>query len=145
MNTNTCDICGQPASVHMTEIHDGQKIERHLCTEHADVSGINGLAPGQMLVNGVACSTVEEAATRGIMDNLRGTSNFARRHGRMPATVEELQEGMSLPDDVAGVAITDPELRAQLKWVDGLIAFCRAHGRMPQTPDEMPPAPPASR
>jgi hypothetical protein len=142
MDTNSCDICGQPASVHMTEIRDGQKVERHLCAEHSDVSGLQGLAPGQMLVNGVVCSTVEEATTRGILDNLRGTSNFARRHGRTPATVEELQEGMSLPDDVAGVEIADLELRAQLKWVDGLIAFCRAHGRMPQTLDEMPPAPP---
>ena len=73
---------------------------------------LKGLAPGQMLVNGVVCSTIEEATTRGILDNLRGTSNFARRHGRMAATVEELQEGMSLPDDVAGVEITDPDLRA---------------------------------
>jgi hypothetical protein len=145
MDNNACDICGQPASVHMTEIRDGQTVERHLCAEHADVSGIKGLAPGQMLVNGVPCSTVEEATIRGIMDNLRGTSNFARRHGRMPATVEELQEGMSLPDGIAGVEITDSDLRAQLKWVDGLLAFCRAHGRMPQTPDEMPPAPPGSR
>jgi hypothetical protein len=61
----------------------------------------------------------------------------------MPATVEELQVGMSLPDEVAGIEIADPKLRAQLKWVDGLIAFCRTHGRMPQTPDEMPPEPPA--
>ena len=76
------------------------------------------------------------------MDNLRGTSTFARRHGRMPISVEELQEGMLLPDDVPGVEITDSDLRARLKWVDGVIAFCRAHGRMPQTPDEMPPAPP---
>jgi hypothetical protein len=111
--------------------------------EPADIGVLQGLAPGQMLVNGIVCSTVEEATTRGIWDNLRGTSNFARQHGRMPATVEELQEGMSLPDDAPGVEITDPELRAQLQWVDGLIAFCRAHGRMPQTPDEMPPAPPA--
>lgn len=80
-----------------------------------------------------------------MMDNLRGTSNFARRHGRMPATVEELLEGMSLPDDVAGAEVSDPELQAQLKWVNGLIAFCRAHGRMPRTVDEMPPAPPASQ
>jgi hypothetical protein len=142
MDANACEICGQPASVHMTEIRDGQKVERHLCTEHADAGPLKGLAAGQMLVNGVACSTVEEVTTRGILDNLRGTSNFAHRHGRMPATVDELQAGMSFPDDVAGVEIADPELRAQLKWVDGLIAFCRAHGRMPQTPDEMPPAPP---
>jgi hypothetical protein len=61
----------------------------------------------------------------------------------MPATVEELHEGMSLPDDVAGVEITDPELRAQLESVDGLIAFCLANGRMPQDLDEFPPSPPA--
>src|ERR1043166_4355068 len=116
MDNNACDICGQPASVHMTEIRDGQKVERHLCAGHADANGIKLPAPGQMLVNGVPCSTVEEATTRGITDNLLGTSNFAHRHGRMPATVQELQEGMSLPDHVAGVDIADPELRAQLKW-----------------------------
>src|SRR4051794_34011897 len=115
MDTNSCDICGQPASVHMTEIRDGHKVERHLCAEHGDISGMKGLAPGQMLVNGVVCSTVEEATTRAILDNLRGTSNFAHRNGRMPATVDELQEGMSLPDDVAAVDVADPELRAQLK------------------------------
>jgi hypothetical protein len=138
MDIIACDVCGQAASVHVTEIRDGQRVERHLCAEHADASGIKCLAPGQMLVNGVATS-------RGIMDNLRGTSNFARRHGRMPVSVEELQEGMSLPDDVPGVEIADSDLRARLTWVDGVIAFCRAHGRMPRTPDEMPPAPPGSR
>jgi hypothetical protein len=143
MDTNACDICGQPASVHMTEIGDGRMVERHLCAKHGAIGGTKGLAPGQILVNGVVCSTVEEATTRGILDNLRGTSNFAHQHGRMPATVEELQEGMSLPDDVAGVEITDPELRAQLKWVDGLIAFCRTNGRMPQALHEFPPSPPA--
>lgn len=141
MDTNVCDICGRPASLHLVEIHDDETVERHLCAEHAAASGIKTAVPGQRFVNGVPCSTVEEGMTRGIMDNLRGTSNFARRHGRMPATVEELQEGMSLPDDIAGVEIREPELRAQLKWIDDLIAFCRAHGRMPQNPDEMPPAP----
>ncbi|MDB5294436.1 MAG: hypothetical protein JWO31_419 [Phycisphaerales bacterium] len=143
MDNNACDDCGRPASVHVTEIRDGQKVERHRCAEHAGVAGTKGLAPGQMLANGVPCSTVEEAMTRGMMDNLLATTNFARRHGRMPATVEELREGMSLPDDFVGVEIADSDLRAQLKWVDGLIAFCRAHGRMPQTPDEMPPEPAA--
>jgi hypothetical protein len=109
------------------------------------MTGITCLNTGQMVVNGVPCKTVEDAVTRGIMDNLRGTANFTRRHGRMPASVEELREGMALQDDVTGVEITDPEARAQLKYVDGLLKFCEAHGRMPRTPDEMPPAPPSRR
>jgi hypothetical protein len=60
----------------------------------------------------------------------------------MPASVEELLEGMALPDNVAGVEITDPKVRAELKWIDALIEFCKTHGRMPRSPDEMPPAPP---
>ena len=136
MNDNTCDVCGRPASVHMTEIREGQKLERNLCAEHAVV--------GQMIVHGAVCPTAEEAATRGILENLRGTANFARRHGRMPTSVEELQQGMALQDDVAGVEIADPKMRAWVEWADGLIEFCQTHGRMPQTPDEMPLSPPAS-
>jgi hypothetical protein len=144
MDNFTCDVCGSPATVHETEIRDGAEVERHLCAEHADLSGISpGLAPGQMVVNGVVCSTVEEAAMRGAIDNLRGTANFMRRHGRMPGSVEELREGMALQDDAAGVEIADPTVLAQLKWIDALIEFCKTHGRMPQTPDEMPPAPPS--
>src|SRR5262249_30094399 len=139
MDNFTCDVCGSPAIVHETEIRDGEEVERHLCAEHADLSGIRpGLAPGQLVVNGVVCSTVKEAAMRGILDNLRGSANFIRRHGRMPASVEELCEGMTLQDDVAGVEITDPAVRAQLKWIDALLEFCQTHGRMLRTPDEMP-------
>jgi protein-arginine kinase activator protein McsA len=28
-----CEKCGKPADVHLTEINDGQKQERHLCRE----------------------------------------------------------------------------------------------------------------
>jgi hypothetical protein len=137
MDNFTCDVCGSPAAVHETEIRDGEEVERHLCAEHADLSDIPpGLAPGQMIVSGVVCSTVEEAAMQRAVDNLRGSANFARRHGRMPASVEELREGMALQDDVAGVEIRDPAVRAQLKWIDALIEFCKTHGRMPRTPDE---------
>ncbi|HUT02176.1 MAG TPA: UvrB/UvrC motif-containing protein [Phycisphaerae bacterium] len=35
-----CDKCGKPATVHLTEIADGQKIEKHLCEDCAASEGI---------------------------------------------------------------------------------------------------------
>ncbi len=35
-----CDKCGKPATVHLTEISDGEKIEKHLCEDCAAAEGI---------------------------------------------------------------------------------------------------------
>ena len=35
-----CDNCGKPATVHLTEITDGQKIEKHFCEDCASEEGI---------------------------------------------------------------------------------------------------------
>ena len=35
-----CDSCGQPATVHLTEIVNGEKIEKHLCEDCAASEGI---------------------------------------------------------------------------------------------------------
>jgi protein arginine kinase activator len=35
-----CDKCGKPATVHLTEIADGEKIEKHLCEDCAASEGI---------------------------------------------------------------------------------------------------------
>jgi protein arginine kinase activator len=35
-----CDKCGKPATVHLTEIVDGQKTEKHLCEDCASDEGI---------------------------------------------------------------------------------------------------------
>ena len=35
-----CDKCGKPATIHLTEIADGQKIEKHLCEDCAGSEGI---------------------------------------------------------------------------------------------------------
>lgn len=37
-----CDHCEQPATHHMVEILDGQKVEKHLCDEHANEAGVGG-------------------------------------------------------------------------------------------------------
>ncbi len=33
--TGTCDVCGKPGIVHLTELRDGTKTTRSLCLEHA--------------------------------------------------------------------------------------------------------------
>jgi protein arginine kinase activator len=35
-----CDKCGKPATVHLTEIADGNKVEKHLCEDCAASEGI---------------------------------------------------------------------------------------------------------
>jgi hypothetical protein len=133
MEGSTCDVCGQPATVHSTEIRDGMTAERHLCAEHTDQEGLFGpLGP-----QGVVYSSVEAAVALGIVNNLRGTVNFIRRRGRLPSSVEELQEGMALHDDFTAVQIEDADLRRRLECLDGLIRFFQRHGRLPRTPEEV--------
>jgi protein arginine kinase activator len=35
-----CDKCNNPATVHLIEIKNGKKVERHLCEEHAVEEGV---------------------------------------------------------------------------------------------------------
>ena len=35
-----CQLCDKPATVHLTEVTDGEKLERHLCEECAQKEGI---------------------------------------------------------------------------------------------------------
>jgi len=35
-----CDICDNPATVHLIEIQSGEKVEKHLCEEHAVQEGV---------------------------------------------------------------------------------------------------------
>jgi len=35
-----CDKCSKPATIHLTEIIDGEKIEKHLCQDCAATEGI---------------------------------------------------------------------------------------------------------
>src|SRR5687768_12319552 len=130
MSGYNCEVCGQPASVYAIEIRNAQKSERHLCDKHAASGGMTDLAgfgTGWMMINDVTWSSAQEAAVRGTLANLRGTANLARRHGRMPATVKELIEGMALQGDFPRVEITDPKVTALLNDIDGLIDFWRAH------------------
>lgn len=33
--TGMCDVCGKPAQIHLTDIHNGVKTQRSFCVEHA--------------------------------------------------------------------------------------------------------------
>jgi hypothetical protein len=135
MERSTCDVCGQPATIHATEIHDGEKTERHLCAAHAGEAGL----PGDLverIQSGATAGSFQEALTRGMLDNFRGTANFIRRYGRLPSSVDDLKEGMALQGSFPSVAIDDAELKAKLQAMEGLIEFCETHGRMPQTLEE---------
>ena len=37
---HSCDQCGQPATVHLTQILDGEKTEMHLCKQCAEKQGV---------------------------------------------------------------------------------------------------------
>jgi hypothetical protein len=134
-----CDICGNPATVHVCEIRFGKKTERHLCSRHAgaaEFAGAENLPPGQLLVNGTVCSSAQEAAVRGILDNLRGTRNFLRQHGRMPSNVDQVRQGMVLPDDGPVSYMMDEELLKEFGRLDATVRFIQEHGRMPESSDE---------
>jgi hypothetical protein len=145
MNPSCCEVCGQIPSVHVIEIRDGQRVERNFCDKHADLRGVPGLsvgAGGRMVANGVPISTIQDAAATGV---IRGMANFARRHGRLPDSVDEIEEGMALRGEFPKGEIADDLLTAKLTWIDGLLEFFRTHGRLPETPEEMPPMPPGIR
>ena len=38
--SSQCDKCDKPATVHLIEIRDGQKVEKHLCEAHALEEGV---------------------------------------------------------------------------------------------------------
>ena len=133
MTDDQCEICGQPATVHAVMIDDHRKSERHLCAQHAKEAGMRQphAAPGQAPGAGVICG---EAI--GALDNVKGTANFLRRHGRMPESVEELLQGMADPGDAPPAPLSDPKLARGLQFMEGMIRFWEAHGRPPMNPEE---------
>ena len=61
-----CDKCGKPATVHLTEIADGQKTEKHLCEDCASSEGITvkaSLPISQLLEDFVLQSSSRENVT----------------------------------------------------------------------------------
>jgi protein arginine kinase activator len=61
-----CDNCGKPATVHLTEIVDGQKSEKHLCEDCAASEGITvkaNLPISQLLEDFILQTASKEGST----------------------------------------------------------------------------------
>jgi len=60
-----CDKCGKPATVYLTEITNGQKIEKHLCEQCAASEGVTLKLPiSQLLEDFILQSAPSEIADR---------------------------------------------------------------------------------
>jgi hypothetical protein len=156
MECIVCDMCGGPAVFHSTAIDNGKKTESHLCAAHAaevgltteltqvtttgspsadEVAVVNAFFEGYPTSVGTPPSRAP--TWKAIVDNLRGTANFIRRHGRPPASVEELREGMDLEQGkFPAVEIADAQLKETVERMEQFIGFCQTHKRMPGTPQE---------
>lgn len=140
-----CDLCSRPAVVHATEIRDGVTTQRHLCATHAaqipELASIQSDSHGSPVANAIHDMIVERQAMTGLTANLRGTANFIRRHGRMPRTVAELEEGMSLRPPFPTTDITDPNLRTYLEESDAFLEWFDDCDLLSPPPPDEPPAP----
>ncbi len=125
-----CDQCQRPASHHFVEIRDGEKLERHLCAEHAapHVGRIPrdfGLGP------------MEDAVAAGALAQCRTISRLMRRLGREP-TGDELAEEMASPGPPSSKEPSDPIVRRQAAYVERMATFIEQHGRLPTSESELP-------
>jgi hypothetical protein len=139
-----CDLCDSVAVVHATEVNGGVTIHRHLCERHgAELAELAQAKPidDTPLAFGAAIKSLvaETHAMAGLAANLRGTANFIRRHGRMPATLADLEEGMSLCAPFPTVEIPDPNLRTYLEESDAFLQFYDNCGYLAPRPDGSPP------
>ena len=134
-----CQRCDVSATVHISQVNQGQQSTQHLCEQHARDSGVLPQplpAPGQHLVNGVLCNSAMEGVMQGLLSNFRGTIRFAKKHGHMPASVEDLREGMAIDHDEPETSIADPKVAGGIAWMEKMVAFVEKNGRPPQTPQE---------
>ena len=134
----TCDLCDQPATVHLTDITDGHLTQRHLCPEHAAASPDLPAADPCRAIGGLtSLLSAQTQAMSGMIAHLRGTANYIRRHGRPPRTVAELEQGIALRPPFPPTNITDPNLLTYLKESDAFLEFFEALAPEPPSPDNL--------
>jgi protein arginine kinase activator len=94
-----CDKCGKPATIYLTEIEDGQKIEKHLCEDCASEEGI----------------TVKATAISQLLED------FVLQAGAGPGASSEEQE--ELLCDVCGLSYSDFREQSMLGCPNDYEAF----------------------
>ena len=77
-----CDNCDRPATVHMTEIHGNEKVEKHLCEECAATEGITIKAnvPITQLLEDFVLATTAGAEVSEMKCDVCGLSFMEFRH-----------------------------------------------------------------
>ena len=96
-----CDKCDQPATVHLIEIVNGKKIEKHLCEKHAIEDGVTvkmTAAPiNELLEKFVMKHTGEEEVTsETVCGNCGMTWDLFRKRGLLgcPACYETFESNL---------------------------------------------------
>jgi len=123
-----CELCDKRATIHICEIDEGVKSEKHLCEEHGQQVE---MVKYSYEVNCVQASPVSTTVSKSTMRTFRGGRNFLRKYGRMPESAEEWREGQTIPDDVPMAVIEDPEVLREFRRLDALVSFMQLRGRMP--------------
>ena len=126
-----CDNCDKPATIHLTEIDGGQKLEKHLCAscaEHAGIAIKANIPISQLLENFVLQSsssdinTVPDDETSDLTCDICGMTFAEFRSNGM----------LGCPNDYTAFAESLEPLISQ--WQDGAT---RHIGKIPKNADEL--------
>ncbi|MBT3200120.1 MAG: hypothetical protein HN350_09405 [Phycisphaerales bacterium] len=95
-----CDKCGKPATIHLTEIVDGDKIEKHFCQNCASTDGItiqSEVPIGQLLEDFVLQSGVAEPTSELQCDVCGMTFSDFREDGLLgcPNDYDVFEDGLA--------------------------------------------------
>ncbi|HVS69843.1 MAG TPA: hypothetical protein VHQ47_01155 [Phycisphaerae bacterium] len=131
MSHTRCEVCGEEAKVHVTEVAGGKVSARHFCERHAE-----GVAPRVLRWDGNVLQGADRMAGWMMLKMLGEMRRFVYRHGRLPATMEELKGAEVGGEKGAGGEIVDPVVRKKVMWMERMQAFVEKHGWVPQTVEE---------
>jgi hypothetical protein len=121
----TCDLCDQPAVVHLTA-KQGAQGNPHLCQQHAIEAGFP-VAGGP-----------NAALADNVIPKLRKLVEFMKANNRTPTRAElEQLGGIGSPVQIDAA---DARFQQQVQFLELTIAFAERHVRLPSE-GELPPDP----
>jgi hypothetical protein len=119
-----CEICKQPATMHVVDRENDSVTGKWYCDEHAQSLGL--LSQGEM-----------SASVQRVLHAFRRLIHFVKESNRWPTSEELRQLGAAgqLP-----VHSTPNELAVQLAYLELTAEFMEKNGRFPEE-HELPPSP----
>jgi len=76
-----CQNCQKEATVHLTEILNGQQLEKHLCQDCAAAEGLTGQLPITKLLEDIALQSAAQRELSGVKCEVCGTTFLEFRQG----------------------------------------------------------------